>query len=140
MFSIEDIIEETIKGTLTFDRAFIRSRRGKKHPIKKWKDFPSSPARCTPCNRELGWESAIKSLIYQFQLVDVYTQDATHIALPASLHHCKHIEEATPERPLLILAKNLPIAVPKEGVAAIVLLLEEPTINPAFETISDFFF
>ena len=135
MFSIEEIIQETIKGTLTFDRAFIRSRRGSKHPIKKWRDFPSSPARCTPYNRELGWKSAIQTLIHQFELIDVYTQDADHIPLPPSLHRCEHIDEATPGRSLLILAKNLPIPVPRDGVAAIVLLLEEPETNPAFETI-----
>lgn len=135
MFSIEEIVEESIKGTLTFDRAFIRSRRGKNYPVKKWKDVPSSPARCAHGNRELGWRSAIQTLVHQFQLVDVYTQEAGHIPLPKSLHHCAHIDEATANRPLLIVAKNLPIPVPKNGVSVIVLLLEEPTTNPAFETI-----
>jgi|GEM_PF-3700320 len=135
MFAIEDIIHETVNGTLTFDRAFIRSRRSVRFPIKNWKDFPSSPARCTPCNRELGWKNAIQTLVHQFQLVDVFVQDAKHIPLPDTLHRCISIEDAKPDRPLLILARNLPIAMPKEGVAAIVLLLEEPKTNPAFETI-----
>ena len=135
MFSIEEIIEENIKGTLTFDRAFIRSRRGSNHPIKKWKGFPSSPAHCTPCNRVLGWKYAIQTLVHQFQLLDVYKQETNHITVPSSLNHCAHIEDTTPDRPLLILAKNLPIPVPKPGVAVVVVLLEEPTTNPAFETI-----
>ena len=135
MFSIEEIILETIKGTLTFDRAFIRCRRGEQYPIRNWLDFPSTPARCTPNHQDLGWRSALETLVHRFQLVDVFVQNAEHISLPQSLKRCPSIEDASPSRPLLILANNLPIPVPKENIAAIVVLLEEPTTTPSFETI-----
>ena len=135
MFSIEEIITECITGQLTFDRAFIRLRRGQKHPIKNWKDTPAKPAKSVQINRILGWKSALKTLMHQFQIQDVYRQDASHIPLPDGLQICSSLEDASAERPLLIIAKNLPILVPNIDISAVVILLEEPHTIPQFETI-----
>ena len=135
MFSIEEIIQECITGQLNFDRAFIRLRRGHRFPIKNWKDVPSLPAKCAKKNRILGWKSALQTLVHQFQIVDVYRQDVNHIPLPEQLRICTDIEDARADRPLLIIAKNLPIPVPHSEVSTVVVLLEEPKTIPHFETI-----
>ena len=72
MFDIDSIIREVIQGTLSFDRAFIRLRRGVRFRIKNWQELPVRLSKEARINREQGWKSTFDSLIHRYRFQDVF--------------------------------------------------------------------
>ena len=74
IFDRDNILAANLAEELSFDRAYIRLRRGNKFATRTWEEIPPRPGRMVAIDRDRAYQHLLAWLVRRFQLKQLYVQ------------------------------------------------------------------